>query len=162
MKKLKILLLLTGILLSGLSQAQHNQFGKINPDNYKKILERKLSYLKENLNLSKKESEQFEKQFREYFNKKRELNRAFHTEIIKPIQQNFKELNQKEKQKIIQKKLEICKKRYENNRDFILKINDFLPPDKVIKYFKFERQFNRGMFKKIKKGPKNKHRNFNK
>jgi len=160
MKKLKILLLLTGILLSGLSQAQHYQFGQKNPDNYKKILERKLSYLKENLNLSKKESEQFEKQFREYFNKKRELNRAFHTEIINPIQQNFKELNQKEKQKIIQKKLEIDRKRYENNRDFILKINGFLPPDKVIKYFKFERQFNREMFKKIQKGPKNKHRNF--
>lgn len=117
-----------------------------------KILKKKLEYFKQNLILNKEESKKFVEAYKTYSKKRIEIKRAYKTEIIDKVKSGkLSELSEKEKQQIIKHKLELDKRLYELNADFIRQLMAFLPSEKVIRYFELDRRFNRQLMARLKK-----------
>ncbi len=117
-----------------------------------RIWQRKLIFMKENLMLNQKEAQEFETAYKEYTLNKLTLNKRFKTDVIGKIKNGgLSELSEKEKEQIIEKYLNFDKERYELNRDFTIKLTHILPSEKVIRFFKLERQFDRELLKRLKK-----------
>ncbi len=151
MKQIQLIVMILGIFITG-SYAQPQSKRMMPADRQAKVFKIKLRFFKEKLNMSPRESEAFEAAYRTYTQTKLQLNREFKEHIIRKLRNNSVDnLSLKEQEAIIAKKLEIDKKRYENNRDFTLQLTKILPPEKVIRYFKLERQFNKQMLKRLQK-----------
>jgi len=117
-----------------------------------KIFKKKLDFFKNNLILNKNESKKFEEAYKQYSKKRIEIKRAYKTDIVNKVKAgNLSELNENEKQKIIQRKLELDKRLYELNAGFNKQLIDMLPSEKVIRYFELERRFNRKLMSQLKK-----------
>jgi len=117
-----------------------------------KILKKKLEYFKQNLILNKEESKKFVEAYKAYSKKRIELKKSYKTEIIDKVKSgNLSELTEKEKQEIINHKLELDKRLYELNTDFTRQLMEFLPSEKVIRYFELDRRFNRQLMAHLKK-----------
>ncbi len=154
---------LTAIILLSIGSMSAQSFktnqGKLNKEREakremraSKVLERKLAYFKENLMLDKKESEAFEKAYRDYMQKRQALKKQYREEVIAKVAKGkANDLPEKERQAIIQTKLKIDKDRYELNRNFTLRLTKILPSTKVIRYFKLNKQFDKKMLLRLKK-----------
>ncbi len=116
-----------------------------------RIWQRKLIFLKENLILDKKEAKNFEMAYKDYATKKARINKAFKKEVIDKIKNGgLSELSESEQDQLIDKKLIYDKKRYLLERDFTLKLRKIFRPEKVIRFFKLERQFDRELLKRLR------------
>ncbi len=117
----------------------------------KKILERKLAYFKENLMLTSKESVDFEKAYRKYESEKMASRKVFKNEIMDKVAKGkANDLSEREQTALIRKKIALDQEKCDINRNFQEDLLKILPPIKVIKYFKLERQFNRELMKRFK------------
>ena len=117
-----------------------------------KIFKKKLDFFKKNLILNKNESLKFEEAFKQYSQKRIEIKKAYKTNMVDKVKAgNLSELNEKEKQSIIQHKLELDKRLYELNAGFNKQLIDMLPSEKVIRYFELERRFNRQLMSQLEK-----------
>ena len=153
MKKSILMSLITLFLLSTSGYAQ-NQIGRVKTDEGRKekIFEKKLSFLKKNLNLTEEESVAFEKAFKQYVREKLLLKKSYKKEIYDKVKkEKLSELSKEEKELIIKHKLDLDKQQYELNSGFTKKLTKILPPEKVIRYFALERRFNRKMMNHVKK-----------
>ncbi len=168
MKQIKyiavVLLLLAGSLVNAQQGRQGRQgqgYGQgrqgHNPEMKQKIIERKIAFFKENLMLNQQESIAFEKAYRAYEAKRETLQEKFKNEVIEKIKRGkANDLSQKEQMAIIDRKLAIDEEKYQLKRDFTVKLTQIMPPIKVIRYFKLEREFKRKMMKQLKRQKKNK------
>lgn len=149
-KTIKLMTIMALFATFGL-QAQMYRGKTKNPEARQKIMKRKLLYLKENLMLNKQEAKDFEAVYSTYMAEKASLNQSFKEEVVKKLKNvNISELPANEKKQIIENKLKFDKQRYEIERDFTLKLTKILPSDKVIRYFKLDRQFNRELVKRLR------------
>ena len=102
--------------------------------------------------MTKDENEKFEAAYKQYSKERIEIKKAYKTDIVDKVKNgNLSELNEKEKQQIIKRKLELDKRLYELNADFNKRLINILPSEKVIKYFELDRRFNRQLMKRFKK-----------
>jgi len=149
-KVVKLMTIIALITTFGL-QAQ-NQTGRFEkPKNHKKIIARKMLYMKKNLKLNEQEAKDFEVAFKAYMEEKMALNKKFKEGVAKKVKKNnLPELSESEKKQIIETKLKIDKQQYELDRNFILKLTEILPSEKVIRYFKLDRQFNKLLMKRLR------------
>jgi len=121
-------------------------------ENRAKILKKKLAYFNENLKLNKKEKKAFDEAYKQYAKKSMSLKETYKKEVLNVIRKDAEyELQEKEKQQIIDKKLKLDQSQFELNQEFIKKLRKILPSEKVIHYFKLERQFNRKLMKNLEK-----------
>ncbi len=153
----KTMLLIAAIVLLALPvQAQQLQTGKPGREAHKaKIFERKLAFMKENLMLNKTESERFESSYKKYTEEKVKLKERYRNEVGSKLKMGaLSKLSDNEKKAIIKNKLELDKERYELDRNFTVELTKFLPAEKVIRYFKLDREFNRKMMKRLKEHKK--------
>ena len=117
-----------------------------------KIFQKKMAYFKENLMLNKIESSKFEPAYEQYAQERMNLKKAYKTDIIDKVKNGgAADLTEPEKKQIIGKKLELDQKLCELNRNFTLQLTRIMPSEKVIRYFKLERQFNRELMKRLRK-----------
>ncbi len=156
MKKSILMSLITIFMLSisGYAQTEIKVKGEkeVKKNRKEKIFNKKLDYLKRNLKLTGEESENFEKAFKQYVEKKLSLRKAYNVEVYQKVKkEHLKELSEKDKQNIISRKLDLDKQTYELDVAFTKKLTGFLPPEKVIRYFILERRFNRKMMNHVKK-----------
>ncbi len=155
MKKTVFMSLIAIFMLSTTAIAQSPDFKMkkgFSKEKQEKIFKKKLEFFKKNLILTKDESKKFEEAYKQYSKKRVEIKKAYKTDIIDKVKAgNLSELNEKEKQKIIQRKLELDKRLYELNADFNKQLINILPSEKVIKYFELDRRFNRQLMKRFKK-----------
>ncbi len=120
-------------------------------DQKARIFKRKLAFLKENLILNKTESQAFETAYKDYVKQKTSLRKQYREAVGRKLRTGqLSQLSEQEKKEIINQKLTLDKQRYELDRQFTLKLTKILPPGKVIRYFKLERDFNRKMMERLK------------
>lgn len=125
----------------------------------KRILERKLSFLKENLVLNEQESKQFDDVYRSYMKEKLDIKKQYNNQIVAKIKKNgVSNLSEREKENIINTKLSLDKRLFELERDFTLKLIKILPSEKVIRYFILEKQFNKELVKRLQERQKRNNR----
>ena len=156
MKKSIFMSLIALLMLSVSGYAQNEikvkDANEVKKNRKEKIFNKKLEFFKKHLKLTGEESENFEKAYRQYVDKKLSLRKAYNTEIYQKIKiGNLEELSEEDKQKIISRKLDLDKQTYELNAAFTKKLTGILPPEKVIRYFILERKFNRKLMTRIKK-----------
>ena len=158
-----VLLMLAGSLVNAQQgrQGHHNHRGQFeqqgHPEMRQKILEKKIAYFKENLMLNQQESIAFEKTYREYEAQREALHKKFKDEVLQKIKRGkANDLSQKEQMAIIDRKLAIDEEKYQLKRNFTVKLTQIMPPVKVIRYFKLEREFKKKMMKQLKRQRKNK------
>jgi hypothetical protein len=162
MKKLRIvtLMVISFIVSTGFAQQLQKQEKK------NKIFEKKLSFFKENLMLNKDESKDFETLYLDYHNEKQKLKKQLKEEVFGKIKKvNVNDLSEKDQVLIIERKLQIDKKRFELNNNFTKNLLQILPPVKVIRYYQLERQFNKRLLKRMREKHNkkiNKHKRLNK
>jgi len=157
-KVVKLMTILALLSTFGL-QAQ-NHIGRVKkPKNPQKVIARKMVYMEKNLKLNKQESKNFEAVYKAYMEEKMALNKKFKEEVAKKVKKNnLSKLSESEKKQIIETKLKIDKQQYELDRNFSIKLTKILPSEKVIRYFKLDRQFNKLLMKRLKEhGLKRKH-----
>jgi len=117
-----------------------------------KVLEKKLAYFKENLMLTKQESADFDKAYRNYAQKRQELRKRYRNGVTAKIGKgSVAELTEQERQAIIQAKLKIDQDRADLKREFTIELTKILPSTKVIRYFKLDKQFNKQLMHRLKK-----------
>jgi len=153
MKKTYYLIAAIMMLLSSsiLAQSPNRRGNKMNTKMDQKLLERKLAYFKENLMLTPKENVAFEKAYREFTSKKIASRKTFKTEVIDVIQEGkANDLSEREQTVLIRKKMQLDLERFNMRKDFEAELMKILPPIKVIRYFKIERQFNRELMNRFK------------
>ena len=151
MKKLG--LLIVSFLLASMSvNAQKKRLSKEKKaEIHQKILEKKLVYMKENLMLNEKESQAFEKVYRDYINKKQQLQEAFRKKVISKVKGDaLTKMSDKEMNAVLDTKVEIDKEKNEINQKLTDNLRQILPPRKVIQYFKLERKFNKKLAQRFK------------
>ena len=155
MEKTVFMSLIAFFLLSTTAIAQGPKYKmkrEISKEKQEKIFEKKLEFFKKNLILTKDENEKFEEAYKQYSKERIEIKKAYKTDIVDKVKNgNLSELNEKEKQQIIKRKLELDKRLYELNADFNKRLINILPSEKVIKYFELDRRFNRQLMKRFKK-----------
>jgi len=151
MKKVVKLMTIIALISTFGLQAQ-NQNGRVKKTkNHKKIIERKMLFMKKNLKLNEQEAKDFEVAFKSYMEEKMALKKKFKEEVAKKVKKNnLSKLSESEKKQIIETKLKIDKQQYELNRNFTLKLTKILPSGKVIRYFKLDRQFNKLLMKRLR------------
>jgi len=149
-KVVKLMTIIALISTFGL-QAQ-NQIGRVKkPKNHQKIIARKMAFMKKNLKLNEQEAKNFETAYKAYMEEKMALNKKFKEEVAKKVKKNnLSKLSESEKKQIIETKFKIDKQQYELDRNFNLKLTKILPSEKVIRYFKLDRQFNKILMKRLK------------
>ena len=151
MKKLGLLII--SFLLASMSvNAQKKGLSKEKKaEIHQKILEKKLVYMKENLMLNEKESQAFEKVYRNYINKKQQLQEAFRKKVISKVKGDaLTKMSEKEMNAVLDAKVEIDKEKNEINQKLTDNLRQILPPRKVIQYFKLERKFNKKLAQRFK------------
>ena len=115
------------------------------------IMERKLEYLKKNLQLKKEVEKEFEDVYINYSKRKRDIRKRYKKEVIQKIRKGkLDELSEEEKEKIVDVKVDIDRQRCKLNEELTSKLRKLLPPGKVINFFKFERDFNRKLMKRLR------------
>lgn len=151
MKKTIFMSLIVLILLSLNGYAQDQiKIGNGEKGRKEKIFKKKLLFLKKNLKLDEKESDKFEGVFKQYSQRKLALRKAYNSEIIKKVKKvKLKDLSEEDKQKVINRKMELDKQLYELDAGFIKKLTQILPPEKVIRYFILERKFKEKLMKRV-------------
>jgi len=149
-KVVKLMTIIALISTFGL-QAQ-KQTGRIKKmKNHQKVIARKMLFMKKSLKLNEQEAKNFEAAYKAYMEEKMALNKKFKEEVAKKVKKNnLPKLSESEKKQIIETKLEIDKQQYELDRNFILKLTEILPSEKVIRYFKLDRQFNKLLMKRLR------------
>ncbi len=151
MKRTFLMSLIAFVLLSANGQAQNQmKANNGNKERREKILEKKLAFLKKNLELNEKESREFEKVFKKYTKNKLELKKAYNKEIFQQVRKDkLPELSNEEKEKIIERKMELDKQMYHLNTNFLNQLREILPPDKIIRYFILERKFKDKLMRRV-------------
>jgi len=147
-KSMFILFIISSLFVVPVSAQQHpvHPIGKET-----RILERKLQFFKNRLGLTEKEYADFEVIYRDYAQKKASLDKAFRKEVIAKIRgEGLQNLTEAEKRPLIDKKLDFDRQRYELGRNLTLDLRKVLPSEKLIQYFKLERQFKRALLKRLK------------
>ena len=155
MKKTIFMNLIAFFLLSTTAIAQGPDYKMKNgmsKERQEKIFKKKLEFFKKNLILTKDESQKFEEAYKLYSQKRTDIKKAYKTDIVDKVKAgNFSELNEKEKQQIIKRKLELDKRLCELNSGFNKQLINILPSEKVIKYFELDHRFNRQLMKRLKR-----------
>ncbi len=153
MKKSIFMSLVAFVLLSTSGLAQNQLKTKNGKKGHReKIIEKKLAFLKKNMGLNEEESRKFEKVFRQYAKKKFEIRKTYNKEIYQKVKKDkLQELSEEEKQNIIKQKMDLDRQLFELNNGFIKKLNEILPPEKVIKYFILERRFKDKLMRRVVK-----------
>jgi len=151
MKRIIYLSLIAFLTLSTTANAQRQ--GKPHKAEMQaKIFQKKMAYFKENLMLNKSESSKFESAYEQYAQERMKLKKGYKTDIIDKVKNGgVADLTEAEQKQIIDQKLELDQKLCELNRNFTLKLTHILPSEKVIRYFKMKRQFNRELMKRLRK-----------
>ncbi len=151
MKRTFLMSLIAFVLLSVNGQAQNQMKAKNgNKERREKIFEKKLAFLKKNLELNDKESREFEKVFKEYTKKKLKLKKAYNKEIFQQVKKDkLPDLNDEEKENIIKRKMELDKQMYQVDTKFLNQLREILPADKVIRYFILERKFKDKLMRRV-------------
>ena len=151
MKKTIFMSLIAFVLLSTAGFAQNQMKNKNgNKERREKIFQKKLAFLKKNLEMNEEESQRFEKAFKQYTKKKLELKKAYNKEIFQKVRKDrLPELSKKEMEKVIDKKIDLDKQMYELNAKFLDQLREILPPDKVIRYFILERRFKDKLMRRV-------------
>jgi hypothetical protein len=147
MKKLRIvtLMVISFIVSTGFAQQLQKQERK------NKIIEKKLSFFKENLMLNKDESKAFETLYLDYHSEKQKLKGQLKEEVFGKIKEgNVNDLSEKDQVLLIERKLQIDKKRFELNQGFTKDLLKIFPPAKVIRYYQLERKFNKRLLKRMR------------
>jgi hypothetical protein len=124
-----------------------------------RILEKKLTFFKENLVLNEQESKQFDEAYRSYMQDKLQIKQQYRQDVVSKIRKNgVSNLSEREKENIINTKLSLDKRLFELERDFTLKLTKILPSEKVIHYFILEKQFNKELVKRLQERQKRNNR----
>jgi len=151
MKKVVKLMTIIALISTFGLQAQ-NQIGRVKKmKNHQKVIERKMVFMKKSLKLNEQEAKNFEAAYKAYMKEKMALNKKYKEEVAKKVKNNnLSKLSESEKKQIIETKLKIDKQQCELDRNFTLKLTKILPSEKVIRYFKLDRQFNKLLMKRLR------------
>ncbi len=155
MKTVKLVSIVMVLFLSLNLQAQHrgmgSQMGMQGPK-YQKIMEKKMIFMKENLMLTPKESKAFETAYKKYAQEKMQLRKKIQQEFRMKIEKGkYLEMSDAELNKLLDRKMELENQRMKIELNFQKELRRILPPKKVVKFYKTERNFNRKMMAKIRK-----------
>ena len=143
LQKMKCLLPILVLFLAFPLQAQERRGEESSSE---EMMEKKLDFFAKNLKLTKDEQRHFNDAYNTYLKKKRELRKRYKKEIIDRIKkEDLKKLSKEEKEKMIDAKIALDRNRCRANEKFIAKLREILPPEKLIKFFKLERDYNRKM-----------------
>ncbi len=162
MKTLKLVTAIVVFLIGTQVHAQHRGMGQagMQGPKYQKLMEKKMVFMKENLMLTPSESKAFEAAYKKYAKEKMQLRQEMQKEFRLKIEKGqYLELSDNELNKLLDKKMELENKRLKIEMDFQKELRRILPPKKVIKYYRTERNFNRKMLAKMRKGKKMQRRN---
>jgi hypothetical protein len=155
MKTIK-LLLVTLLFMGGLSLNAQNRGmrsqNNMTQERYEKIMQKKMLYMKENLMLTPEESKAFEELYKSYAQEKMMLRKNMRKEFKSVIDQGkYLDMSDRELNKVLDRKMELENKRVQIELNFHKELRKILPPQKVVKYYKVERMFNKRMMEKMKR-----------
>ncbi len=160
MKKIRLFLLTALLAIAGNIHAQHHGLGKgmeMNAEKYQKIMNKKMRFMKENLNLTPQESKEFEKTYRDYIRKKMQIRRRMRNQFRKKIQNGqYQQMSDSQVKALVNLKLELEEEKMQLELQFQKELQKILPPKKLIAYYKTERAFNKKMMARMKMNRKNK------
>jgi len=150
MKTLKLIIL--SLLVSFISfQTNAQTKTKKNRGKKAEIFAYKMGFFKENLNLSERESNDFEKLYTTYAENNRKIKTAYRKEVFGRIKKKeIATLSEREQMDIIEKKQRLDEEKFNLKKQFTKDLLQILPAEKVLKYFQLERQFNKKMIKKLR------------
>jgi Skp family chaperone for outer membrane proteins len=115
-----------------------------------KIKAIKASYLTEQLNLSSEEAEKFWPIYNEYNKNQHAIRNELRTELKPNFKIGIDSISEEKAEKLVALKINISKKIYESDIDFLAKIKKVLPFKKILKLQIAEMEFGRKLMHRYK------------